>query len=224
MLLTVAALSIAWAMAPACVLVSEQGTAVELALRVTSSRELRSADGVSVDLAEGWLNIADAALVACPSPREAAVGGPLNLRGRDLWLGPSRARAHHAASAVHRLAAPQVVALTDREVIGMISPAVGRYCGLEVIVTPSDDLDGWSLRASGTADGNSFGADGYASRRWELPLEPLSLDVRQPTAAVELALDVRAALEQTRLAGREADQVGLDLLLALEARAEAHQR
>jgi len=199
-LLGAAALTLALAAMPSCVLVAEPGTGVELSLRV--------AEPSDADVMQ--LHVADAALVACPEPRTALP----SLR--------SVARAHHVVADGARLGESHVVSLREHAVLGRLEPTVGRYCALEVILMPAHDLDGWTLRASGTStDGAPWAADGYAMRRWHVPLEaPLSVDAQRPAASLELVVDPAAALAEVDTTGDAAD-LGLDLILALERTARA---
>jgi len=173
---------------------------VELSLRVASPP----------DAEEMALHVADAALIACPETR-ASLPRPLSV-----------ARAHHAARDGSQLDEAQVVSLRDGAALGRFEPPVGRYCALEVIVTPAEALDGWTLRARGAGpDGARWAADGYAIGRWRLPLEaPLEIDADAPPAALDLVVDPAAALASVDTESAVED-LGLDLLLAIERGAVA---
>lgn len=208
------ACSLFFALTPSCVLVAETGARVELTLRVAPG-EATSADGVSVALAEGALSLIDVRLRACEERAEMS-----------FTLGIPVARALHPGDRSDHLGAPQVVSLNEPEqVLGRLSPDAGRYCALEVFVGPSAELDDWTLRAEGAADGGSFDARGFAMGIWTLSLpEALILDEATPEATLTIALDLAEAIRATNVGGRNGEELGLDLILALEASARAERR
>jgi hypothetical protein len=198
------ALTLSLALAPSCVLVAEEGAAVELGVRVEAP------------LAEGWLHVEDVRLVRCPGSDEQPA--------HALAWGPARAAALHPG-AIDRLGEPHLVALHEPgAVLGRLHPGPGRYCAVEVFVTPTAELDGWTLTGRGVAaDGSAFDLRGHGMRVWRLPLlQPMGLhDEPAEVRTVELTLSPERALDGVDPA---TDHAGLDLLLALEATAGAEAR
>lgn len=211
-----AGLTLALAMMPSCVLVAESGTMVEIGLRVEQGSAV-SADGLAVSMIEAQLSLEDAWLLPC---EEGAGAGALSL------FHPAVARALHGNPDGERIGEPHVVSLLEPDtVLGAVQPGAGRFCALQVVMTPSPALDGWALRVRALAGSEPIEAEGYAMRLWRVPLsEPLELSDTHRLATVELVLHPGRAVEQVALRGRDADAVGLDLLLALEAGAEAEVR
>lgn len=198
------ACTMAFAFAPSCVLVADEGASVALTLS-TLSTEAESADGIAVSLHDVQLSIVDAGIVACEE--RAAIS-----------LGIRKAHALHPDGRGDHLGAPQIVPLAEGErALGVLNPGVGRYCELVVYVAPSEELEGWTLTATGSASEAELEVRGYAMRVWRLPLrEPLIVDASSDVAALRLELDLAEALGATSFAERDPDEIGLDLLLALE--------
>lgn len=202
-------LTLATATAPSCVLVAERGAAVELSLAL-GEMDGTSADGQRVSIVAAELAVHDARLVPC-EPRASGALLEAALMGRAHALHPDRGG--------NGLAAPIALPLEDAAPIGALRPEAGAYCGLELTLAPLEALDGWTLWVDGVASGAPFEARGYAMRAWRLPLEaPLTVSDEGPSVALRLHLDAADALSRVAL-DAPADDVGLELLLALESSA-----
>lgn len=203
-------------MLPACLLQLDQGVPVELVTRFDAATGT-SADEATLRLDEARLNVEDARLLPCAPAPEVRL------------LGPSLARADHAAGDPLAAPMPHVIALGAADSLGVMRPPAGRYCTLRVTVIPSAELGERTLVARGQWE--RLGSSGslellaFGQRELDLPLEPaLAVETGEgsPQAArVELRVDLPSVLRAQAVVGRSPDDLGLDVLIGLAGALEA---
>lgn len=187
----------------------QRQSGTDVAVRVESlgaSRSLTDALGQTWEVQDATLSIREVRLAPC----EDSVRSPLQVQlpnGTTPPLTPDlpeprlpapepHPTPRHAGDPLGDVEGGPVV--TDLRSLGTIggwrlSPPVGRWCGLDVILEPLAEHPSWSLVATGPG---SYDEDGWEEERVTLPLpRPLSLSPEARTATIQVTADLHAWIE-----------------------------
>lgn len=142
------------------------------------------------------------------------------------WGLRARAYALHGDGNGNALSTSVVAPLAagDPTPLGRLDPPAGRYCALELTLTPSPALDNWTLELGGRADGQRFVTRAYTMGRWRLSLAaPLAL-TGQSTHRLEVVVDLGGAASAVRFGDPDHPDLGPAFMSLIESNVQAEMR